>query len=169
MRLRRFSAFFEDSSNLRTLALALQLPRVGSNESLVERFVMVGVDTQLAETVAVKACTACGGGLLERDKFCRWCGSPQTHSLRPPSFSLSPYTTSALDRSVVASRPYGRVSGPLVQALVAGMSDGRATEPGGRVVRSMVQALVSVPIWLMIVLLSPIDAYVAAKSISRQF
>jgi hypothetical protein len=56
-----------------------------------------------------------------------------------------------------------------VRALIEGVSGGRATEPGGRVVRSMVQALVSIPIWLMIVLLSPIDAYVAAKSISRQF
>lgn len=130
---------------------------------------MLGVDAQLAETVAVKACSACGGGLLERDKFCRWCGSPQTHSLKPPSLSLSPYTTSALNRAAVASRPYGKVSGPLVEALVAGVSGGHAAEPGGRVVRSLVQALVSVPIWLMIVLLSPIDAYVAAKSISRQF
>jgi hypothetical protein len=39
----------------------------------------------------------------------------------------------------------------------------------GRVVRAVVQALVSIPIWLMIVLLSPVDAYVAAKSISREF
>ena len=130
---------------------------------------MVGVDTQLAETVAVKACNACGGGLLERDKFCRWCGSPQTHSLRPSSLSLSPYTTSALNQAALASRPYSKVSGPLVEALVAGVLSGRATESSGRVVRSLVQALVSVPIWLMIVLLSPIDAYVAAKSISRQF
>ena len=131
---------------------------------------MVAVDSaQLAATMPVKACNACGGGLLEKDKFCRWCGSPQTHSLRQPSLSLSPYTTSALNQSAIASRPYGRVSGPLVKALVAGVAGGRAGEPGGRVVRTVVQALVSIPIWLMIVLLSPIDAYVAAKSISRHF
>lgn len=148
---------------------------------------MVVVDAQLAETLTVKACNACRGGLLERDKFCRWCGSPQAHSLRPladcqdrvPSLSLSPYTTSALNReapnqatpnqATPASRTYSSVSGPLVRALIAGVSGGRSTEAEGRVVRSIVQALVSVPIWLMIVLLSPIDAYVAAKSISRQF
>ncbi len=135
------------------------------------------VDAQLAETVAVKACNACSGGLLEKDKFCRWCGSQQTHSLshpsdcqdRPSSLSLSPYTTSALNQAAIASRPYSRVSGPLVRALIAGVSGGQSAESGGRVVRSIVQALVSIPIWLMIVLLSPIDAYVAAKSISRQF
>ena len=138
---------------------------------------MVVVDAQLAETVTVKACNACRGGLLERDKFCRWCGSPQTHSLRPladcqdqkSSLSLSPYTTSALNQAALASRPYGRVSGPLVRALIEGVSGGRSPEAEGRVVRSIVQALVSIPIWLMIVLLSPIDAYVAAKAISRQF
>ena len=35
-------------------------------------------------------------------------------------------------------------------------------------VRAMVLALVSVPIWLLIILLSPLDAYVVAKTISRQ-
>jgi hypothetical protein len=49
------------------------------------------------------------------------------------------------------------------------MSRDRSTEPMGRVVRAVIQALVSIPIWLMIVLLSPVDAYVAAKSISREF
>jgi hypothetical protein len=85
------------------------------------------------------------------------------------SLSLSPYTTSALDHSAVDARPYRRVSGPLVKALVAGVSGGRSIEPSGRVSRSLVQALVSIPIWLMIVLLSPLDAYVAAKAISREF
>ncbi len=131
----------------------------------------------MAVTIPVKACSACCGGLLDCDKFCRWCGAPQTHSLIPAavpqervsSASLSPYTTSALDRAGVDARPYRRVSGPLLHALAAGMSRDRSSEPRGRVVRAVVQALVSFPIWLMIVLLSPVDAYVAAKSISREF
>lgn len=147
------------------------------------------VDEQLTATVLVKECSACSSGLLERDKFCRWCGSPQTYSLSPVadcqdrvsreqvaqeqkssvSLSLSPYTTSALSHAAVDDRPYRRVSGPLVKALVAGVSGGRSIEPSGRVSRSLVQALVSIPIWLMIVLLSPLDAYVAAKAISREF
>jgi hypothetical protein len=147
------------------------------------------VDEQLTATVLVKECSACSSGLLERDKFCRWCGSPQTYSLSPVadcqdrvsreqvaqermssvSLSLSPYTTSALSHAAVDDRPYRRVSGPLVKALVAGVSGRRSIEPSGRVSRSLVQALVSIPIWLMIVLLSPLDAYVAAKAISREF
>jgi hypothetical protein len=152
------------------------------------------VDAQQAATVLVKACSACSSGLLERDKFCRWCGAPQTYSLSPlaycqervsreqvsreqlsqdrmlsVSLSLSPYTTSALSHAAIDDRPYRRVSGPLVKALVAGVSGGRSIESSGRVSRSLVQALVSIPIWLMIVLLSPLDAYVAAKAISREF
>jgi hypothetical protein len=193
---------FREFLKPQALALALQLPIVASNRCIAERFIMV--DAQLPATVPVKACGACSGGLLERDKFCRWCGSPQTYSLSPlagcqhrisldhvsqdhvsqdrlsqerpsqgrePSapLSLSPYRTLALNRAGIEDRSYRRVSGPLVKALVAGVSRGRAAEPSGRVVRSLVQALVSVPIWLMIVLLSPFDAYVAAKSISRDF
>ena len=129
-------------------------------------------------TIPVKACNACSGGLLERDKFCRWCGAPQTLSLIPaavrqgrvPSDSLSLYTTSAaLGRASGDIRSYRKISGPLLHALAAGMSRDRSTEPMGRVVRAVVQALVSIPIWLMIVLLSPVDAYIAAKSISREF
>jgi hypothetical protein len=33
----------------------------------------------------------------------------------------------------------------------------------------LVGMIVAVPLWLMIVLLSPLDAYVAAKDLSRQF
>ena len=131
----------------------------------------------MVATIPVKACTACSGGLLDSDKFCRWCGTPQTLSLSPAalrqdrasSASLSLYTTSALNRASGDVRSYRKISGPLLHALTAGMSRDRSTEPMGRVVRAVVQALVSIPIWLMIVLLSPVDAYVAAKSISREF
>ena len=125
-------------------------------------------------TVPVKACNACGGGLLDRDKFCRWCGALQTQSLIPVPVCQEQvsrfYTTSAsLGRTATDSRTYRKVSGPLLHALASGMSRDRSTEPMGRVVRTVVQALVSIPIWLMIVLLSPVDAYVTAKSISREF
>ena len=131
----------------------------------------------MAVTIPVKACNACKGGLLDSDKFCRWCGKPQTLSLTPAvvsqdrvsSNSLSLYTTSALNRASGDVRSYRKISGPLLHALASGMSRDRSTEPMGRVVRAVVQALVSVPIWLMIVLLSPVDAYLAAKSISREF
>jgi hypothetical protein len=36
-----------------------------------------------------------------------------------------------------------------------------------RFLRSVIQALVSIPIWLIFVLLSPFDAYAAAKNVTK--
>ena len=127
-----------------------------------------------AMTVAVKACTSCGGGLLEYDKFCRWCGARQLDpmasnqlncapSKNMASKGLSPYTTSALDQQAGL---LNRVSGPLVSAVIASVSAG-SPDAQSQVVKRAVLALISIPIWLIIVLLSPLDAYVAAKNLLR--
>jgi hypothetical protein len=127
-----------------------------------------------AMTVAVKACASCGGGLLEYDKFCRWCGARQLNSMASDQLSnspsinlaskgLSPYTTSALNES---SGLLNRVSGPLVSAVIAGVSAGSPDEQS-RIVKRAILALISIPIWLIIVLLSPLDAYAAAKNLLR--
>jgi hypothetical protein len=127
-----------------------------------------------AITVAVKACASCGGGLLEYDKFCRWCGARQLDfmasdqaggvpSMNPASKGLSPYTTSALDQP---SGLLNRVSGPLVSAVIASVSAG-SPERQSQFVKRAILALISVPIWLIIVLLSPLDAYAAAKNLLR--
>lgn len=128
-----------------------------------------------AVTVAVKACTSCDGQLLESDRFCRWCGQAQTdaasgalcaegevlsHQLAAPR-----YTTSLLDEA--KRNLYHRVSGPLVDAVVAGVASGQLCEQG-RLMRRFMLALISLPIWLMIVLLSPLDAYAAAKNLLRE-
>jgi hypothetical protein len=44
----------------------------------------------------------------------------------------------------------------------------RAGDTYGPLIKRMVLALISIPIWLIIVLLSPLDAYAAARAISRQ-
>jgi hypothetical protein len=129
------------------------------------------MDTHNAETVAVKACCSCGTGLLEYDKFCRKCGICQ-----PGSFNYSDslnvaaeaLTRSASPRTVVADgESYHPVSGPLVKAVVARVSSGATAPLHGRLLKSSILALISVPIWLIIVLLSPIDAYLAARTLSR--
>ena len=127
-----------------------------------------------AMTVAVKACASCGGGLLEYDKFCRWCGARQleimasnqlncTPSLNLASGERSPYTTSALDQQ---AGPLNRVSGPLVSAVIASVSAG-SPDAQSQFVKRAILALISIPIWLIIVLLSPLDAYSAAKNLLR--
>lgn len=132
-----------------------------------------------AKTVAVKACVACSGGLLEYDKFCRWCGVRQTVStiecgeagateaVRLNSNSSLPLTTSRL-MAVEQSNLYRRVSGPLVSAVIAGVSANAPTQSRNRLISSAILALISVPIWLIIILLSPFDAIAAAKNLLRE-
>jgi hypothetical protein len=62
-------------------------------------------------------------------------------------------------------RPF---SGPLVKAVVDGVAAEYAPHPRSRVARNALRALLSVPIWLIIVVLSPFDAYSAARAISRE-
>jgi len=133
------------------------------------------INDQDARTAAVKACSACSGQLLESDHFCRWCGEVQRDAASgPPSAAREPashqlavarYTTSLLVET--KSNLYHRVSGPLVNAVVAGVASGELGDQS-RWMRRCLLALISLPIWLMIVLLSPLDAYAAAKNLLRE-
>jgi RNA polymerase subunit RPABC4/transcription elongation factor Spt4 len=131
------------------------------------------INEQNAVTVAVKACSACSGQLLESDRFCRWCGDAQPDAasgalcaVSPPSNPLAArYTTTLLVET--KSNLYHRISGPLVNAVVASVASGELGEQGRWMRRAML-ALISLPIWLMIVLLSPLDAYAAAKNLLRE-
>lgn len=126
-----------------------------------------------ARTVAIKACESCGSGLLERDKFCRSCGAPQldrlSQSQQTFAASLEAYrfTTSSFANGSRGD-VYRRISGPLVSAVVTGALAAPPAETVSPVVKRAILALISIPIWLIIVLLSPLDAYVAVKVLARQ-
>ena len=134
---------------------------------------------QEARTVAVKACSRCDAALLERDKFCRWCGVRQS---APESAGLNSVTPARIDEgarslslcSTVAiaggarTDVYRTVSGPLVNAVVTGALSAPSSEDQSAFIKRVILALISIPIWLIIVLLSPIDAYAAVKNLARQ-
>ncbi|HEX8090113.1 MAG TPA: hypothetical protein VF762_14730 [Blastocatellia bacterium] len=132
---------------------------------------------QEARTIAVKACALCSGGLLEYDRFCRWCGVRQPDRMKASgkacaehltdSINLSPYITSALERADAKAGLYRRVSGPLVNAVVAGVS-ANTPQACSRFGKRAILALISIPVWLIIILLSPLDAYAAAKNLLRE-
>ena len=127
-------------------------------------------DTHNTETVAIKACYACGAGLMESNKFCRNCGVRQSAQLAglAPSDALSASTARTTGvPPLSAADAYHPVSGPLVKAVVASVSSRETAPLHSRVLKSSILALISIPIWMMIVLLSPIDAYVAARTFSR--
>lgn len=131
-----------------------------------------------ARTVAVKACTECRAGLLDRDKFCRWCGVRQTPTINSDQYLVNTASRQAASSKAlcetVALAPaartdvYRKVSGPLVDAVVTGALSAPSTENQSNFVKSVILALISIPIWLIIVLLSPLDAYAAVKNVARQ-
>lgn len=136
-------------------------------------------EVQQGKTVEVKACAACSSGLLEHDKFCRWCGVSQArqedlevrHSRPIPAEAGA--CSSTLCATVAlpgGTRPevFRRISGPLVNTVATGALAGSSKENGGLIVNRMILALISIPIWLIIVLLSPLDAYAAVKNLTRQ-
>ena len=85
------------------------------------------------------------------------------------NISTSLYTTASLEQVKARTGSYRPVSGPLVSAMLAGVSTGHARPFYSRFWRKAVFALVSIPVWLLIVLLSPIDAYATAREISKEF
>lgn len=140
-------------------------------------------DRNLDETLQVKACPTCGAGLLETDRYCRWCGRRQTGRAEPSSKGdcqgdrmetvgeavrePAAYVTSTLQLRAVESDRYHSVSAPLVDALATGMAGNEQPLLCTGLVRKTLATLMAVPIWLILVLLSPLDAFVAAKSVSK--
>jgi hypothetical protein len=88
---------------------------------------------------------------------------PRNHSGTEPSR----YLTKGLGR-LESTGSLHRVSGPLVSAVVTTLATGPASAAEVAVCHGGGRAA-SIPLWLMIVLLSPLDAYAAAKNLSRGY
>ena len=122
-------------------------------------------------TVTIIPCSACGLGMTEDSKFCRRCGacltvdSDQTERLSFDTLvSPGAYRTTPL----APLNLYHPVSGPLVKAVIAGVATRASHSTAGGLTKRMLPALMAVPIWVMIILLSPIDAYASAKIIGQR-
>lgn len=116
-------------------------------------------------TVEIKPCPSCGAGLFEQSRFCRWCGVSLTtllaaRQLKPPQ----DYTTTRLSKQKL----YHPVSGPLVSALLENVPANAQRAPAQSLSKRLLLALMAVPIWLMIILMSPLDAYTSAKIIGSR-
>jgi hypothetical protein len=130
------------------------------------------------QTSVMKICGACGLDLLGRDKYCRHCGikQPTTNSITTGVVTISGLATSNLlyqppaapTSALFEADTYHKVSEPLVEAVAMRITARAFGKSHGQFVRSALSALISITIWLMIVLLAPLDAYFAAKDISSQ-
>jgi hypothetical protein len=130
-------------------------------EILVEAEEPGGIEQK--PTVDFRLCRACSSKMRDRDKFCRQCGARQTGEISPPADTAPPAcATSRLRTDACCS-----VSASLLTGIAAGAQAGTAGL-NSRFARCVVSALITVPLWMMIMLLSPFDAYATAKAIANQ-
>src|SRR5262245_16522484 len=132
-----------------------------------------------AETTGLRRCDACGAEQLDRDKVCRRCGARQTRPVWqsmgvsgsvvrgaacevPGEADRSGCETGALSGSGPLRRSY---SGPLVCLVAQKLSEETSSLAAHGWMKFVVSMIVAVPLWLMIVMLSPLDAYAAAKDL----
>lgn len=127
------------------------------------------LDEDRTKTTVLTACRTCGTGLLEGNNFCRWCGAPRKSDLtvRLQTSLTTPHPVHSPEQRGGFNSTYHLVSGPLVEAIAENVSSTLTLQHRDRFLQCLIQALVSIPIWLMFVLLSPFDAYAAAKNVTK--
>ncbi|MEW6131536.1 MAG: hypothetical protein AB1757_31205 [Acidobacteriota bacterium] len=74
------------------------------------------------------------------------------------------YATTVL----VNENPYRKFSGSLVKAIASGVTENTAPCFNKTFARRIIPAMILIPVWLVIILLSPLDAYATAKSLTKQ-
>ena len=150
------------------------------------------------ENVVSKTCPNCNRRLLEPNKFCRWCGfslSGGSGSVTEVAWhdqkttvlkndeeisrslsSVAPVTpaektvwraqkTTVLGNEDEISQPLSRVVIDTLKLSVAVKTGPLHLNRFGILVLAV---LISIPMWLLIILLSPLEAFMAAKAISTQ-
>lgn len=119
-----------------------------------------------AKTVTVKQCRVCAAGLRDHDRFCRRCGVAQINGYATSTdlTDLSGCETRPLTGSTAGNPSY---SGQLIRIVIESLSARTTTPRPGRGSRRLVCTLITIPIWMLIVMLLPLDAYRAAKAAAQ--
>lgn len=133
---------------------------------------------ETTETIGFKHCQGCGVAQIARDKFCRRCGVSQSRRVEPINCitgSVAGDVARRAVRSGCETRPLPACgtlrrsySSRLVGIVTQELSEQTSSLRANHWAVLLISILVAAPLWLMIVLLSPLDAYVAAKSLAKQ-
>jgi RNA polymerase subunit RPABC4/transcription elongation factor Spt4 len=140
------------------------------------------------ETNGLQACRSCANEMQDQDRFCRRCGTYRSKLHTKDELVVSPpeqveyvgsvgVPTAPLSKSFLTAanetpgEPYRSLSGSLLNAVAAGMFLNSSNELSGQaktgMARRIMTAFLSVPIWLIIIMLSPLDAYLATRTLLR--
>jgi len=125
----------------------------------------------MTKTVSIKYCQTCDAALQDRDRFCRRCGIRQSGGIHDSTSPINNEGGANLETRLMRSSGTVRTSPsrPLMRTLTQELAFRTSPLLGHRWTMHLISALVTVPLWLIIVLLSPIDAYFAARAISSTF
>lgn len=140
--------------------------------------------TTSTATATGQVCDVCQQALHAGDTFCRRCGANQHDLVNSPTAGLAPppraivdfrsltpvssYETGPLPPVPGAANVYHPVSGSLVKAIVNGLGVTPAAQHCSPLMKKLIVALSLLPIWLIIIFLSPLDAYLAAASVTAR-
>lgn len=115
------------------------------------------------ETVALNQCHGCGAEQMQSDKFCRRCGTRQKQSyVTSTDLARSrDCETKPLQSGELQCQSF---SGQLIRVVTQTMSTRNTARIHSRGVQRLICTLIAIPIWMLIVMLSPLDAFVAAKA-----
>lgn len=119
--------------------------------------------TEMMETIGLRQCCACTAELRDQDKFCRRCGVSQINRYAT-STDLAQMLNSETKPLQDCSESYTTYSGRLIRVVAESMSARTSAQNTQGWSKQLICTLITIPIWMLIVMLSPLDAYAAAKA-----
>jgi hypothetical protein len=115
------------------------------------------------ETTALNQCHGCGAEQLMLDKFCRRCGTRRFNSYNTSS-DLAHARACETKPLQSGEQRCQSFSGQLIHVVAQTMSARTGTRNHSRGLQRLICTLITIPIWMLIVMLSPLDAIAAARA-----
>lgn len=125
-----------------------------------------------AQTVDIKQCRICSGHLLSPDSFCRWCGVCQNEEQAVIANVVATQKVSLNRQGTKALRNHEDVHQSISKLLLKTMAENVEMKTGSLQLNRfgvfVIASVIAIPMWLLIVLMSPLDAYALAKAASSR-
>ena len=130
-------------------------------------------DNTQTVTIKLKRCSGCSAQLNAFYKFCRVCGTKQGFS-ELATKQIEDISNWPSDASVCGPNSsqeatgYRSISNSILNSLVTQDLAPATSRIKSRIAKRTVAAVIAVPLWLLIILLSPLDALEASRQVTRQ-
>lgn len=127
-------------------------------------------------TIALKTCSVCNTQFAGAHRFCRMCGADQSL----PEFSTRQFSSDSSQSSnagglapnneqeALSPTGYSSLSGSILNSLAMLNLPVIPSWIKSQIAKKTVTAAIAFPLWLMIILLSPLDALEASRRVTRR-